>query len=185
VPALLRRLGAAAALLWLVVTLTFLLVRAAPGDPAALLLPPTAHAADEARLRATLGLDRPLAVQYGRWLGATLRGDLGTSFAQGAGGRGAGDAIPRRWRWDGVAALSYLLASPSARCRRCCARAVTGAVARPTRRSRWRRRRSTRRRASGSRSGLIALFTAGASRWGFPAAPRLPAFGMADPAGAS
>ena len=82
-PALLRRLGAAVALLWLVVSLTFVLVRAAPGDPAALLLPPTADAADAARLRTSLGLDRPLAVQYARWLGATLRGDLGTSFAQG------------------------------------------------------------------------------------------------------
>jgi peptide/nickel transport system permease protein len=83
VPTLLRRLVGAAVLLWLVVTLTFLLVRLAPGDPAALLAPPSATAADLARTRAELGLDRPLVVQYGRWLGALLAGDLGTSFASG------------------------------------------------------------------------------------------------------
>ena len=60
---LLRKLAAAAALLWLVVSLTFVLVRLAPGEPATLLLPPTAGAADAARLRAALGLDAPLAVQ--------------------------------------------------------------------------------------------------------------------------
>jgi peptide/nickel transport system permease protein len=79
----LRRLAAAAALVWLVASLTFVLVRLAPGDPAALLVPPSATADDAARLRAALGLDRPVAAQYARWLGGLLRGDLGTSFAQG------------------------------------------------------------------------------------------------------
>jgi len=78
---LLRRLGASALLLWLVLTLTFVLVRAAPGDAAALLVPPTASAADAARLRAELGLDAPLPLQYARWVGAALKGDLGQSFA--------------------------------------------------------------------------------------------------------
>ena len=68
-------------LLWLVVTITFLLVRLAPGDPAQLLVPPTASAADAARLRGELGLDRPIAVQYARWMGDVLRGNLGESFA--------------------------------------------------------------------------------------------------------
>jgi len=58
----LRRLAAAAALVWLVASLTFVLVRLAPGDPAALLVPPSATADDAARLRAALGLDRPVAV---------------------------------------------------------------------------------------------------------------------------
>jgi peptide/nickel transport system permease protein len=78
---LVRRLGDAALLLWLVVTLIFGLVRLAPGDPAAFLIPPTATAADAARLRGELGLDRPLAVQYVRWGAALLKGDLGESFA--------------------------------------------------------------------------------------------------------
>ncbi|MDF1503841.1 ABC transporter permease [Roseisolibacter sp. H3M3-2] len=184
-PALLRRLGAAAALLWLVVTLTFLLVRAAPGDPAALLLPPTADAADEARLRASLGLDRPVAVQYARWVGATLRGDLGTSFAQGRPvATILAEALPPTLALGGASlALSYLLG-----------------VALGTLQAVLRARGDRRGRAADDALtvvstaayaapsfwvalGAIALFTAGASRWGFPAALRLPAFGAADPAG--
>jgi peptide/nickel transport system permease protein len=64
-----------------VVTLTFVLVRLAPGDPATLLVPPDASPADAARLRARHGLDAPLAVQYARWAGGVLRGDLGESIA--------------------------------------------------------------------------------------------------------
>jgi peptide/nickel transport system permease protein len=71
-----------AALYWCVLSLTFILLRLAPGDPTTFLLPPGATPADEARLRATLGLDRPVAVQYARWMSGTLRGDLGTSFAE-------------------------------------------------------------------------------------------------------
>src|SRR5919112_67771 len=76
-----RRLAGAAVLLWLVLTITFALLHAAPGDAAALLVPPSASAADASRLRAELGLDAPLVVQYARWLGGTLRGDFGESFA--------------------------------------------------------------------------------------------------------
>ncbi len=183
-PALLRRLGAAVALLWLVVSLTFVLVRAAPGDPAALLLPPTAEAADATRLRSALGLDRPLAVQYGRWLGATLRGDLGTSFAQGRPvAEVLGDAIPATLALGTASlVLSYLVgvligtvqavlrARADARGRALDAAitvATTAVYAAP---SFW------------LALGMIALFTAGAARWGFPAWLRLPAFGIADPA---
>src|SRR5690242_1279311 len=76
-----RRVADAVLLLWLVVTLIFGLVRLAPGDPAAFLVPPTATAADAARLRTDLGLDQPLVVQYARWGKAVLSGDLGESFA--------------------------------------------------------------------------------------------------------
>lgn len=69
------------ALYWCVLSLTFVLLRLAPGDPATFLLPPGATPADESRLRAELGLDRPVAVQYARWMSGTLRGDLGRSFA--------------------------------------------------------------------------------------------------------
>src|ERR671939_2018789 len=79
---LIRRLADAALLLWIVLTLTFVLLRAAPGDPAALLIPPTASTADAARARAQLGLDATLAVQYARWAGGLLKGDLGESFAE-------------------------------------------------------------------------------------------------------
>jgi len=80
---LMRRIATSVTLLWLVISLTFVLIRLAPGDPAAFLVSPTATPADAARLRTELGLDRPLPVQYARWLGATLRGDLGSSFASG------------------------------------------------------------------------------------------------------
>ena len=80
---LLRRSGIALALIWLVCTLTFALVHAAPGDAALLLLPPEADAATLARLRADLGIDAPLAQQYLQWLGNIAHGDLGTSLATG------------------------------------------------------------------------------------------------------
>lgn len=43
----------------------------------------TASAAEKAALSAYLGLDKPFPVRYLAWLGALLRGDLGTSFAMG------------------------------------------------------------------------------------------------------
>lgn len=78
-----RRLGTAALLFFLVVSLTFLLLRLAPGDPAAFLVSPTATAAEVDALRGKLGLDRPMLVQYARWLGAMLRADMGVSLAAG------------------------------------------------------------------------------------------------------
>ena len=80
-PTVVRRFIGSLALIWLVLTLTFVLVRVAPGDPAMLLIPPSASAADASRLRAELGLDRSLAVQYARWSKALLRGNFGESFA--------------------------------------------------------------------------------------------------------
>jgi peptide/nickel transport system permease protein len=64
----------------LIAVLAFFILRVAPGDPTALLLPQDASADDIARLRATLGLDRPLIVQFATWFVSLLRGDLGTSF---------------------------------------------------------------------------------------------------------
>jgi len=80
---LLRRAVAGLAVIWGVVTLVFLLLHAAPGDPAALLLGPAASAEQVATQRHTLGLDRPLAVQYATWLGRFIRGDWGTSITTG------------------------------------------------------------------------------------------------------
>lgn len=67
-------------LVLIVATLVFVLARVVPGDPAALILGDQASAADVARVRAQMGLDRPLAVQYVRWLAAAARGDLGQSY---------------------------------------------------------------------------------------------------------
>jgi peptide/nickel transport system permease protein len=79
-PALVRVTARTALLYWCVLSLTFALLRLAPGDPATFLLPPGASAADAARLRADLELDRPMAVQYARWVTRTLHADLGRSF---------------------------------------------------------------------------------------------------------
>ncbi len=58
----------------------FALPRLIPGDVVALMLEEKAYARDLAELRARLGLDRPLPVQYVEWLGRVLRGDLGESL---------------------------------------------------------------------------------------------------------
>ncbi len=52
-----------------------------PGDPALLMAGPLATPADIQRLRAEMGLDQPLLVQYATWLGKAVRGDLGRSFS--------------------------------------------------------------------------------------------------------
>ncbi|UFN48855.1 ABC transporter permease [Roseomonas sp. OT10] len=78
----LRRIGIALALLWLVSSIVFLSLHMVPGDPAELLL--SAGGAPDpaavAELRERLGLERPLLEQYGSFLGGLLRGDLGTSL---------------------------------------------------------------------------------------------------------
>ena len=66
-----------------VLTLTFLLLHAAPGDPAELLLGPSATPEQIVAGRHTLGLDRPLATQYVEWLGRFVRGRWGTSIVTG------------------------------------------------------------------------------------------------------
>ena len=66
-----------------VVTLMFFLIRLAPGDPALLLVGPTATQEQLAAQRKALGLDRPLPEQYAAWLGRFVRGDWGTSIATG------------------------------------------------------------------------------------------------------
>ena len=68
---------------WGVVSLVFLLLHAAPGDPAALLLGPTATPAQIATQREALGLDRPLPVQYAAWLVRFAQGDWGSSIVSG------------------------------------------------------------------------------------------------------
>ncbi|MGH7560783.1 MAG: ABC transporter permease [Gemmatimonadales bacterium] len=72
-----------AAVVFGVVTLTFLLLHLAPGDPVQRLLGPAAGAEEVAAARRALGLDRPLGEQYAGWLGRAVRGDFGTSIAQG------------------------------------------------------------------------------------------------------
>jgi peptide/nickel transport system permease protein len=78
-----RRLIMALPTLLIVAVAVFLIVRLVPGDPAMLMLGDSADAESLGALRAALGLDRPLPVQFFYWLGQVLSGDLGTSIASG------------------------------------------------------------------------------------------------------
>jgi peptide/nickel transport system permease protein len=60
-------------------TFAFLALQLAPGDPASALAAEGVPPEIRARLRAVYGFDQPLLTQYGRWLAALLRGDLGYS----------------------------------------------------------------------------------------------------------
>ena len=63
-----------------VLAVTFLLLYVAPGDPVEAMVGERADSATMATLRAQLHLDDPLPVQFARYLGGVLRGDLGTSY---------------------------------------------------------------------------------------------------------
>jgi ABC-type dipeptide/oligopeptide/nickel transport system permease component len=80
---LVRRLLLTIPVLLGVATLVFSLIHLVPGDPAQSMLGDSAPPEDVARLRQTLGLDRPLVQQYKSFLGGVVKGDLGTSFRYG------------------------------------------------------------------------------------------------------
>jgi peptide/nickel transport system permease protein len=77
-----NRLAQSVVLIAFVSMLTFVLIHAAPGGPAVLLAPDMTKGQIE-QARKALGLDDPLPVQYARWAGLVMRGNLGTSFSQG------------------------------------------------------------------------------------------------------
>ena len=75
-----QRLAGMIVVMFLVVTIVFVIVRVTPGDPAAVMLGPDATAQDIADLRSRLGLDQALLVQYAIYVGQLLKGDLGQSI---------------------------------------------------------------------------------------------------------
>src|SRR5207237_1771895 len=77
---ILRRLLSTIPVLLIVAVLVFSLLRLTPGDPAAIMAGDAATGEQIERIRAGLGLDRPIVVQFGIWLGKLARGDLGESF---------------------------------------------------------------------------------------------------------
>jgi len=77
---LLARLGGMLLVMSIVAVFVFVLTRAAPGDPIAVLLGDQATAADIARVQKVYGLDRPLPVQFGYWLRELAHGNLGESI---------------------------------------------------------------------------------------------------------
>ncbi len=77
---ILRRVLRAVAALLVVTAVVFTLLHVS-GDPAYILLTPEASPEDRAAFRAEYGLDRPLWVQYGRYLGRLAQGDFGQSLS--------------------------------------------------------------------------------------------------------
>jgi peptide/nickel transport system permease protein len=175
---LVRRGAAALVLIWLVLTLTFVLLQAAPGDAADLLVAPDAPADVAQQLRQELGLDRPLTHQYGRWLVNLLRGDLGESFRRREPVRRIlADALPISiWLGSVSLLLTFVVG------------VAVGAL-QAARRDRW-----IDRVLTGLTTAVyaapsywlaltaVAVFTYGLSRLGAPAWLRLPAFGLTHPA---
>ncbi len=166
-------------LLWLVTTLTFALIHSAPGDPATLLIAPSATAAEALHQRAVWGLDASLPTQYVRWLSSMLRGDLGMSMALARPVTNViADALPISLALGGLSLLAsfvfgILIGGVQAlRASRTADTAITIVTttiyAAP---SFW------------LALALIAAVTSGAAWLGVPSWMRLPAFGMRDAAG--
>jgi len=105
---ILRRLLQSLFIIWGCATLVFFMLRLIPGDPVVQMLGVeyTPEAADA--LRRKLGLDQPVHVQYVRWLGNVLTGDLGGSIASGETVSGAiATGLPKTLS---LAGLSFLIA---------------------------------------------------------------------------
>jgi peptide/nickel transport system permease protein len=77
-----RRLLRGVVTVWFAVTVTFLLLRLLPGDPALAVASPNMTPEIRDTLLRQYGLDQPLIVQYGKYLWQLLQGNLGTSFSQ-------------------------------------------------------------------------------------------------------
>lgn len=90
----LSRLAQLPFVLLLISIATFSLIHLAPGDPVTVMLGPYWTPELEVRLRSYYGLDRPLVLQYLKWAGSVVRGDLGRSIRTG---ERVSALIPRRF----------------------------------------------------------------------------------------
>jgi peptide/nickel transport system permease protein len=79
----LKRLGRLLLTVLLISTIVFFVIRVIPGDPALVIAGVDASKADIAAIRARLGTDQPLAVQYARWIVSVVRFDFGASLSTG------------------------------------------------------------------------------------------------------
>ncbi|HLJ61616.1 MAG TPA: ABC transporter permease [bacterium] len=109
-----RRLVQSLFILFAVSLASFWILRAAPGDPVEMYLSEPFHQTPPAVIAAVrhqLGLDQPTYVQYGRWLAAFLRGDMGYSLVTHAAVAGEiADALPKTFLLMSVATGFGLLA---------------------------------------------------------------------------
>jgi peptide/nickel transport system permease protein len=75
-----KRLAQAIVLLFIVLTITFFLLHLAPGDPMSRYDDPDINPETIRHIKESLGLDKPLAEQYFKWMGSFARGDFGMSL---------------------------------------------------------------------------------------------------------
>src|SRR5215216_6404019 len=109
---ILRRLGLSVVVLWGAATIVFVAIRLAPGDPAQLMLGPSATAQEVAALRTRLGLDQPAPVQYARYVLQVARLDMGESLRLDQPALAAIlDRVPQTARLAGLAMLVAILLS--------------------------------------------------------------------------
>ncbi len=94
--------------IWAILTLAFLAVRIAPGDPALVMLGEYATKERVTELRRYLGLDQPLPVQYVQYVSNVLHGDLGRSFRTN---RPVFDDLMQQYPYTLELAISSLLLS--------------------------------------------------------------------------
>ena len=80
----LRRLLATLPTLLIVALSVFVLIRLVPGDPVLVMLGDAADPTQVRALRESMGLEKPMLVQFGLWLERALSGDLGSSITNGA-----------------------------------------------------------------------------------------------------
>jgi peptide/nickel transport system permease protein len=106
---LLRRTLGAVVVMWAVATLVFFMLRIVPGDPIAAMLADVGGTEEVAALRAKLGLDQSMFVQYVKWIWNAVQGDLGASIygSRVAVARIIVEALPRTLS---LAALSAIIA---------------------------------------------------------------------------
>ena len=82
-PLIIQRIVATIPVMGVVALTVFALLHLTPGDPAQIIAGDYATPQDIEKIRAALGLDKPLLTQAGIWMGHVLRGDLGTSIYSG------------------------------------------------------------------------------------------------------
>jgi len=100
------RLAYTLPVIWLVVSIVFLLIHLVPGDPILQMLGEGAPAADVEATRHAFGLDVPLGTQYLRYWKGVLHGDLGPSLRYG---QGAGSLIVQRYPYTVQLTVAALL----------------------------------------------------------------------------
>ena len=109
-----RRLLFAIPTVFGVITLVFLLIHLVPGDPIQIMMHGRATPETVAAMRAELGLDRPLIVQYGRFVASALVGDFGQSIVQkqGVGGIVGERVLPTAFLLLYSTVLAIIIALP-------------------------------------------------------------------------